>query len=282
MISLGTQLRNSWYVWLFPAFAIFLTAYLFLDHYRKQGPVIKISFNESAGLQAEKTKIRYRGVVIGSVTKIEIAEDFENVVVSAKLIKEAEKFASSGAKFWIVKPKVDFQGISGLETLFEGTYISAEPGKKNEDFKDEFQGQLRDESNVSTDDTVSYYLETPSVESINPGDSVIFRGLNIGTVSKINLAKSGQSIIVQINIQNKYVRLIRTNTVFWRKAGIQAKLGLFNSEIKINSLESILKGGIDVFTPNNPGVIANAQSSFNLLDKPPKDYEKWNPKLEKN
>lgn len=273
-------ISSSWFVWLFPFIAVLITAWLFIDHFQNQGPVIKISFNESAGLQAGKTKLRYRGVIIGNVDKVEIAESIEEVIVSVSLNKDAERFAVEGSKFWVVQPKVDFQGVSGLDTLFEGTYISAQPGTTTTS-KKEFKGQLRDDSSISTADTVTYYLESTNADSINGGDSVTFRGLNVGQVTKVTLSKTAQTIIVQINIPYKFVRLIRSNTVFWKKAGIQANLGLFSSEVKINSLESILKGGIDFFTPDNFGPIAKPQATFTLLAKPPKDYEKWNPKLEK-
>jgi paraquat-inducible protein B len=84
---------------------------------------------------------------------------------------------------------------------------------------------------------------------------------------------------VQINIENKYGRLIRTNTVFWRKVAVQAKLGLFNSELKINSLDSILHGGIDFSTPEPVGPIAKARTRFGLEQAPPKDSSNWNPIL---
>jgi len=76
------------------------------------------------------------------------------------------------------------------------------------------------------------------------------------------------------------VNLIRTNSVFWRKAGIKADLGLFNSEIKVNSFDSIMHGGIEFFTPNNPGAVAKAQSRYPLHGEAPKDSGKWNPQLE--
>jgi len=74
--------------------------------------------------------------------------------------------------------------------------------------------------------------------------------------------------------------LVRTNTAFWRKVGIQAKLGLFGSEVKVNSLDSIMRGGIELFTPDPPAPVAKANHKFTLLAAPPKDYEKWNPVLD--
>jgi paraquat-inducible protein B len=273
-------IKSTWYVWMFPAFAVAICAWLLVDHYKQMGPVIHIRFEDGSSIQAEKTRVRFRGVTIGTVKKVILSQDDKEVIAEVALQKEAENFAVTGAKYWMVTPKVNFSGISGLETLIEGTYIAATPGKVDGEMENEFKGKLNSETNESLEDTVAYYLETTNVDSINVGDFVTFRGLKVGTVSKINLSKGSQSVAVQINLQNKYYKLVRTNTVFWRKVGIQADLGLFKSQVKINSLESLLRGGIDFFTPDQAGEVAKAQSKFILQLGPPKDFEKWNPKID--
>ena len=273
-------IKSTWYIWLFPAFAVAICIWLVFDHYKSQGIMIHITFDDGSSLQADKTRVRFRGVTVGMVRKVSLSPDDKEVIADVELQQESSHFAVAGSKFWIVAPKVNFQGISGLETLIEGTYIAATPGKSSGEAEINFKGKLTSESNDSLEDTVAYHLETPNVDSINTGDSVSFRGLKVGTVTKVNLSKSAQTASVQINIQNKFVRLVRTNTVFWRKLAVEANLGLFKSEIKINSLESLLRGGIDFFTPDQVGEIAKAGAKFDLQQAPPKDFNKWNPKLD--
>jgi len=272
-------IKSTWYIWLFPAFAVAICLWLAFDHFDSKGITIRITFDDGSSIQADKTRVRYRGVTIGQVRKISLSEDDKEVIAEVELLKEAAHFAVADSKFWVVAPKVNFQGISGLETLIEGTYISAVPGKASGQIQTDFKGKLTSETNESLEDTSAYYLETPNVDSINPGDSVTFRGLKVGSVTKVTLSKSAQTAIVQVNVHSKYTRLIRTNTVFWRKLGVEANLGLFKSEVKISSLESLLRGGIDFFTPDQAGEVAKAQSKFTLLQSPPKDFNKWNPNL---
>lgn len=273
-------LGSTWYLWLFPFFAVLLSLWLFRDYLNQHGPEIKIIFEDAASLQPEKTKVRFRGVPIGVVKKISISEDNKNVTAYIQLQKDSAQFAVAGSKFWIVAPKVNFQGISGLETILEGTYISVLPGKIDAEEKKEFIGQMGNETLDSVENSRAYYLESKNAESLSVNDIITFRGFNIGSVTKVTLGKTSQKVLVQINIQNKFVKLIRSNTAFWKKVGIQAKLGLFGSSVKVNSLDSILHGGIEVFTPDPPGPIAESSSRFTLLPEPPKDYEKWNPVLE--
>ncbi|MBL7544527.1 MAG: MCE family protein [Bdellovibrionaceae bacterium] len=270
----------TWALWLFPVLALAICGWLFYDTFQKRGPTIKIMFNDASGLQAEKTQVRFRGVAIGYVKNIVISEDTKDVVATVALQKEAAQFATAGTKFWMVSPQVTFNGISGLETILEGAYIAAHPGKVGAEERKEFTASTSSEDADSTENTSSYYLEASNVESIGVGDSVTFRGIDVGSVTKVTLNKTAQIAIVQINILNKYTRLVRNNTVFWRKVGIQADLGLFGSKVKINSLESIMKGGIEFFSPDQVEPKAKAGSRFALNASAPKGSEKWNPVLE--
>lgn len=271
-------LKTGWYIWLFPVIAVAISGWLLYDYYKQQGPRITITFDDASSIQTEKTTVRFRGVPIGTVKDISISEDQKDVVAEIILRKDAEDFAVDGSKFSLITPKVGFGGISGLNTLFEGAYISVLPGPAGGSPKFEFKG-VANSATDPLDDTSSYTIETTSVESISPGVAVTYRGLKIGSVTKIHVAKGGQMINVQINIENRFTFLIRNNTVFWRKIGVQAKLGLFGSEIKVNSLESIMSGGVELATPAPAGPMAKAMQKFPIAAETPKDIAKWNPIL---
>lgn len=274
------ELKAGWYIWLFPFFALLIAGWLMLDYYRQQGPKIKILFDDAAGIQAEKTNVKFRGVSIGTVKDVYISEDQKDVVAEVILRKDAENFAVEGSKFSLITPKVGLSGVSGLETLFEGTYIAVLPGPEDAARKKIFKAASSATSTDPLDDTSPFILETNNVESINVGNAVTFHGLKVGSVTKLILTKTGQALHVQVNIENRYVRLVRINTVFWRKIGVQAKVGLFNAEFKMNSLDSIMNGGVEMATPGPAGVQAKSGQKFPLLALPPKDSEKWNPPLE--
>jgi paraquat-inducible protein B len=275
------SVKLNWAVWLFPAFAVIIAIFLFQQYFFNHGLTIKIAFDEASVIQPEKTRLRYRGVDIGTVSNVSISDDRKAVIVSVLLTKGTNEFAVKGSQFWIVTPKVSLQGLTGLDTIFAGPYIEVLPGPVDGEPQTEFKGRL--EANTAADiaeSTSSYLLETANAESVSTGDAVTFRGINVGSIGKLNLSKTSQAVEIQINIQNKYTRLIRTNTVFWRKVGIQAKLGLFGSKNKVNSLDSIMHGGVEFFTPDKFGEMAKANTKFTLVPEAPKDSAKWNPKLE--
>lgn len=273
------RVEASWYVWLFPLFALLLSAWLFHDYYSQRGERIQILLEDAGSLQAEKSTVRFRGVAIGTVQDVRIAEDEKAVVAEVLLRRDADGFAVEGSKFTLVKPRVTLQGVSGLDTLTEGSYIAVLPGPPDGKRKTEFRAQSAG-STDPLDDTSAYLIETEDVESISPGSAVTYRGLKVGSVTKFHLAKGAQRINIQVNVENRYAYLVRANTVFWRKVGIQAKLGLFGSDIKVNSLDSIMNGGLQFATPDPAGPMAKALARFTLAPAAPKDVGKWKPTLE--
>ncbi|CAN5503871.1 hypothetical protein BH10BDE1_BH10BDE1_12700 [soil metagenome] len=273
-----SALKAGWYIWLFPVIAVALSGWMLYDYYKQQGARIYISFDDAGSLQAEKTTVRFRGVPIGTVQDITISSDRKDIVAEILLRKDASGFAVEGSKFSLVTPKVGFGGISGLDTLFEGAYIAVLPGKADAGEKYDFVGQAQSATDP-LDDTSPYIIETENAESIGVGAAVSFRGIKIGSVTKAHVANGGQLVNLQINVDNKYTSLVRTNTSFWRKVGVQAKLGLFGSSIKVNSLESIMAGGLELGTPIPAGPMAKAHQKFILIPAAPKDLAKWNPEL---
>jgi paraquat-inducible protein B len=276
----ASPLRSSWYIWLFPLFALMICVWLLFQYFHQRGPVIQIEFSDAAGMEAEKTMVKFRGVSIGKVKDISISEDTKEIIATVELKKDAENFAVEGSKFWLVSPKVNFQGISGLDTLFEGPYIAVQPGKPEAGVANNFKAQAVSDTTDTFENTSAYYLETSNAESVSAGDLITYRGVEVGSVKKVSFSKGSQLVHIQIQIQNRYTRLIRNNTVFSKKAGVQANLGLFNSEIKLNSMDTLLHGGIEFFTPDKAEAAAKALTHFKLSINAPKDADKWSPKID--
>ena len=269
------------HLWIFPLLAIALSGWYLKKYYDQKGISITVQFSDAKSLQAGKTKVFYRGVPVGTVSEITISEDGEKAVCKIAMQKTASQFAVEGSKFYLVSPKVGLEGISGLETIISGSYIAVDPGKKDASKKTEFDGGVSPPAPEPEENSSVYILETDHAESITAGDNLFYRGVIIGNVSTTRLTKTAQMVQIVINVRNPYSKLIRTNTVFWKKQGIKADLGLFKSDIRINSLDTIMKGGIELATPNEAGEMAKYGQTFALMMDEPKEREKdkWSPAL---
>lgn len=281
--KLFSKLKSRWQLWVFPFIALIFCGWFLHKFYMEKGIEIVVSFIDAKSVQAEKTRVYYRGVAVGVVSKIQLSKDGTRAECFISLQRNAIQFAREGTEFYLISPKVSFEKVSGLETLISGSYISLEPSKNPGDKQLNFKGELSKDSIDYEENSSLYILETDHAESISPGDTISFRGLPIGIVGEVRLSKSAQTVLINVYIKSTHTRLIRTNTVFWKKPGIKADLGLFGSKIKFNSLDTILRGGIEIATPESAGKRAKYGTKFYLSPEEPKDKEKdpkkWSPSL---
>ncbi|WP_288063369.1 MlaD family protein, partial [Rodentibacter caecimuris] len=75
--------------WLLPFIALCIGAILFFQIIEEQGKTIKITFTNGSGLVADKTPIRYQGLQIGVVKKVNFTDNMQKVEVIANIYPEA-------------------------------------------------------------------------------------------------------------------------------------------------------------------------------------------------
>src|ERR671937_2998789 len=119
-------------VWLVPAVALAIGAWLAISHYLERGTTIVISFRTAEGLQAGKTKIKYKDIDIGQITEINLAPDLSGVIAVAELIKGAESRVVEDTRFWVVRPRISGSTVSGLSTLLSGSYGARDVGQSTQ------------------------------------------------------------------------------------------------------------------------------------------------------
>ena len=125
--------RSRWIpslVWIVPLVCALIGLALVYRGIAATGPTITVTFANAEGLEAGKTKVRYKDVDIGSVQAITLTPDFKRVVVRIQLTKDAAQFANRDTRFWVVRPRIGATGISGLGTLLSGAYIGADLGRR--------------------------------------------------------------------------------------------------------------------------------------------------------
>ena len=114
-VAIGKR-RGFSIVWLIPLVATLIGAWLAYTTLTEMGPTVKIIFTSGEGLEAGKTMIKYKGLEVGKVEKVEFL-DLEQIQATAKLDKGTEPYLTENTQFWVVRPRVGFGGISCLETL---------------------------------------------------------------------------------------------------------------------------------------------------------------------
>ena len=59
------------------------------------------------------------------VENTQLSPDLRSVIVSVRVRNDAARYIDADAQFWVVRPSVTAQGISGIETVISGVYIAA-------------------------------------------------------------------------------------------------------------------------------------------------------------
>jgi len=245
-----TGKRRVSIVWLVPLIALAIGIWLVYKTFSEKGPTITVTFKSAAGLEAGKTKIKYKDVELGQVTSIELDEKLSQVIVTADLVKQAEEFLSQGTRFWVVRARVAVSGVSGLGTLFSGAYIGFDPGKPGQ-AATHFQG-LEVPPVVTTDLPGSHFvLKASSLGSLNIGTPVYFRRIKVGQVISYQLDEDGQAVTIRVFIHDPHHRLVRKNTRFWNASGLDIAIGAEGIRVDTESFVTLMIGGIAFDTPNN-------------------------------
>jgi len=273
--------RRRWsfpVIWLVPLAAAIVAGYLVYGRLQELGPTITIKFKEADGVKTGQTEIRYRGVRIGEVTEIELSEDGEHVLVTARLRRSAASIARDGSVFWIVRPEVGPASITGLSTVFTGPYIQVLPGRGKP--KSEFVGLDRPPPALERKG-LKIILTTTDLGSVRPGSPVYYRGIQVGSVTDTELSRDATTVQIHVFISQRYGRLVRVGSKFWRVSGVDVNISLFKGvEINLESLRSLITGGIAFATPNDPNdPPARDGTIFVLHDKPQKEWLDWMPKI---
>lgn len=253
-------------VWIIPIVAavvgLTMVAKTLMDH----GPVISITFQSAEGLEAGKTRVKYKNVNIGTVESIKLSEDRSHVITRVQLTKEAASFAAKDSRFWVVRPRVAASGISGLGTLFSGAFIGADGGHE-EETATKFVG-LEVPPSVTRDVTGNeYVLHAADLGSLDIGSPVYFRRVKVGHVTAFNLDEDGQGVSLRIFVNAPYDKFVGVNTRFWHASGIDLQLNAGGFKVQTQSLSTVVLGGVAFQTPDGVGDSpAKENSTFTLAD----------------
>jgi len=262
-------------VWFVPLIAVLIGGWLVYKALSERGPTISISFKSAEGLEAGKTKIKYKDVELGQVTEIRLTPDLSRVLVTAELVKEAKEFLSANTRFWIVRARVAAGQVSGLGTLFSGAYIGLDPGRPGLPGT-QFVG-LETPPVVTTDLPGSHYiLHASRLGSLDIGAPVYFRQIKVGQVIAYELQSDGEAVTVKIFINDPIDKLVYQNTRFWNASGLDFAVDASGIRVNTESLVTILVGGIAFDTPANlePGGLAEDGENFQLYESRERIFDK--------
>ncbi len=98
-------------------------------------------------------------------------------------------------------------------------------------------------------DGLSIVVEVPEAGSLGIGTPVLFRGIEVGTVTSLTLGNLSDRVMVGLRISQRYQHLVRNNSVFWLASGYSLDFGLTGGVVKTGTFNQFIRGGIAFATP---------------------------------
>ncbi len=252
---------------------------LVIQQLRSPGLVIEVRFAAGHGLEPGDA-VRYRGIDVGEVTRVELDAELAGVSVWIELTPASAALAREGARFWIQRPDIRVGQIRGLETLVGGRYVGVVPGPADAAPSRLFYGldvALAPVDQIA--EGLEIVLEANERHGLQSGSTVSYRGVVVGHILAVGLSNDAVTVEARAFIQPKYRQLIRENSRFWNSSGLGLSIGLGGIELDAETLATIASGGVAFATPGNLGRPAATGHRFELYDAPQGQWLAWQPRV---
>lgn len=237
-------------IWIVPIVALLLGAWMLYQNLSSLGPTITLTLETAEGIEAGKTLIKTRNVEMGKIEKVSLSKDLKHAVLIARMNPQADDMLNKDTQFWVVKPRIGLEGVSGLGTVLSGAYIQLSLGNST-DKQDEFT--VLENPPITSADALGLRINLTSHmgSSVRIGDPISYQGFTVGRVEDSRFDPEQREMHHRLFIQSPYEMLVTTNTRFWISSGLDISLDSQGFSVNMTSLESLVSGGITFGVASN-------------------------------
>lgn len=225
--------------------------HLYEDYDAAQAGIrVSLKLHDFEGLDPGRTPVMYKGIQVGHMKTFKVDADLGGAQVELMLDPRTEDHLVEGTDFWVVRPSISLAGITGLEALVKGNYIAVRPGARGNPPRRKFEARTKAPPLDLGAPGLHLVLFSDNLGSMEVGSPVLYRQLKVGSVQSFQLSRDDRQVVLGVHIAPEYTHLVNGSTRFWNASGITLKGGLSGVEVKSESLQSLLDGGIAFETPD--------------------------------
>ena len=184
------EVRHSrWpgWIWSVPIAALGVAVWLGIRGLAHHGATVTVRFDDAYGMEAGDTKVMLRGVKVGEVSDVTLADDGKHADAKLNIDSAEKKYLLNGTTFFLRGAQPDFSDPSSLKALVSGPEIVMEPGSGQP--TDHFNGVDRKPALPPQHGPVVMYgvRFDGAVGELKDGAEVALRGFHVGTVTSVRL-----------------------------------------------------------------------------------------------
>ena len=164
-----------------------------------------------------------------------------------------------------MRPRFSAGNLSGLETLVSGAYIEVDPGVAGwKERRRTFTGLEQPPGRTSDEPGTRVSSSRPTeLGSLSVGAPVYYRDVEVGEVLSYDLGDGLGPVTLRVFVRAPYDKFVHPQTRFWNASGISIAMGSEGMHIELESIQSVISGGLAFETPRineqDPPADDNAQ-----------------------
>lgn len=253
-------------IWIVPIVALIVTLGIAWNSFRDRGSLIEVEFADATGITPGETSLRFREIIVGQVEGVSFSGDLSKVIVSIRVDSDVAQYIDSDASFWIVRPQVSAQGVTRLDTVLSGAFIEGYWDSQVSEVATDFKGLERPPQVRGDQPGTWVKLSMKSADGMSEGAPVLYRGVEVGRVENIRLSDQDDRVLADAFIEAPQDARLTTASVFWDTSGFSLSLGAQGISFNVNSLSSVLQGGVAFDTITSGGNPIKAGHEFPVQD----------------
>ena len=252
-------------VWLVPVGALAVALGIGWQSWNEQGPLIEVTFEDGGGVLAGETELRFRDVAVGLVEEVDFTDGLDRVRLSIRVDKDLARFIDADAQFWVVRPEVTTEGVSGLDTVLSGVYVRGQWDSETGTEETSFEGLPRPPLLGPEQQGIEITLR--ATEGVLSGNSpILYKGVEAGRIGSATVSTDGFYVEAPGVIYAPYDNLVTETTRFWDTSGFSVKIGTGGAEIDFDSVAALLAGGLAFDTFVSGATLAEDGQIFEVYD----------------
>lgn len=270
-------------IWLVPTVVAIMVAIVAWRSWSERGIDVVVDFEAGHGLGVGDP-VRSSGIEIGTVKSLRLVDQAPDgrrpfVRVTLAIERSERDLLRADTAFWIEHPRVDFGGVGGLDTITGPRYVGMDPGR-GEPASGPWVGLVEPPVAESGVDGLRIMIVSPGRSGMRTGGAVTFRGVQIGRILDVALSGDATRVEANVLIEKRFAPIVRRNSRFFSTSGIGFELGFDGLRADVESLESMVAGGVGLATPDRPGEIAEPGARFQLAERAESNWLEWDPEIE--
>ncbi|HFU75221.1 MAG TPA: MCE family protein [Arcobacter sp.] len=203
---------------------------------------ITIKLNDLDNIKTS-SNIFLNNVPIGKVKEIYLDELTPTVIVSVE--NKYKKFFGSDSKIYVEGIQVSLSKVKNLSLEVLGDKFILIPSEKS-GLKKEYYVTHKNPIDSIFKEGKRFIIKSSDAKDLSINTPIFYKYTKIGNIEKIDLNTRTDDIELHLFIEQKYMKYINEDTLFYQDKTLNAKFGLFDSKVEIGSMKTFFQGGINI------------------------------------